>query len=124
MLMPARQSPKCWKAALPSSSWQTLGKFRKRRRQPLRDFINRGRVLIAFAGPRLAAAEGDEFLPVKLRQGERALGGSMSWTEPQPVGEFSKSGPFAALNPPRDVTVTRQVLAEPDAELAARIGQA
>jgi Domain of unknown function (DUF4159)/Aerotolerance regulator N-terminal len=88
--------------------------------QPLRDFINRGGVLIRFAGPRLAAAEGDEFLPVTLRQGERALGGSMSWTEPQPVSEFSKSGPFAALSPPRDVTVTRQVLAEPDAELAAR----
>ncbi|MGB8818396.1 MAG: DUF4159 domain-containing protein [Rhizobiaceae bacterium] len=88
--------------------------------QPLRDFIARGGVLIRFAGPRLAASEGDDFLPVTLRQGERALGGSMSWTEPQPVGEFSKSGPFAALTPPRDVTVTRQVLAEPDADLAAR----
>lgn len=86
----------------------------------LQQFIDKGGVLIRFAGPRLAAATENAFLPVTLRKGERALGGSMSWTEPQPVAEFPADGPFAALTPPKDVTVSRQVLAEPDAELAAR----
>ncbi len=86
----------------------------------LQEFIEKGGVLIRFAGPRLAAATEDPFLPVTLRKGERALGGSMSWTEPQPVAEFPPESPFASLTPPKDVTVSRQVLAEPDAELAAR----
>src|SRR5690606_34807549 len=59
-------------------------------------------------------------LPVRLRTGERSLGGALSWSEPQPVTEFPPNGPFSDLTPPREVTVTRQVLAEPSVDIADR----
>ncbi|TIU17834.1 MAG: RNA-binding protein, partial [Mesorhizobium sp.] len=43
-----------------------------------------------------------------------------SWTSPQPVTEFPKAGPFADLAPPTEVTVTRQVLAEPTPDIVER----
>lgn len=82
----------------------------------LAQFIERGGILIRFAGPRLAAAEEDPFLPVTLRKGERMLGGTMSWTEPQQIAAFPADGPFAGLTAPQDVTVSRQVLAEPNVD--------
>ncbi|KGF67990.1 RNA-binding protein, partial [Hoeflea sp. BAL378] len=89
--------------------------------QPLQDWIDRGGTLIRFAGPRLAAAPADDLLtPVQLRKGERELGGALSWIEPQPLADYPATGPFAGLPSPRDVTVSRQVLAEPSADLAER----
>lgn len=79
-------------------------------------WIEDGGVLVRFAGPRLAASE-DDLVPVKLRRGGRILGGSLSWDKPQPLAAFSRDSPFGGLPVPDDVTVTRQVLAEPDATL-------
>jgi hypothetical protein len=87
-------------------------------RQKLVDWVKNGGTLVRFAGSRLAAADNDEeLLPVRLRIGERELGGALSWTTPQPVAEFPRSGPFADLPPPSEITVTRQVLAEPTPDL-------
>ena len=55
-----------------------------------------------------------------LRQGERALGGALSWAEPQPLADFPKFGPFAGMPRPDGILVKRQVLAEPTPDLAAR----
>jgi hypothetical protein len=55
---------------------------------------------------------------VPLRLGERSLGGALSWTKPQPVAKFPSIGPFSDLSAPQDVTVNRQVLAEPTPDLA------
>ena len=82
----------------------------------LAHWIEDGGVLVRFAGPRLAASE-DDLVPVRLRRGGRILGGSLSWDKPQPLATFSRDSPFAGLPVPNDVTVTRQVLAEPDATL-------
>ena len=88
---------------------------------PLQQWISRGGTLIRFAGPRLAAAPADDpLVPVILRQGERALGGAMSWSEPQPLADFPSFGPFAGMPRATDLTVTRQVLAEPTPDLAER----
>ena len=81
----------------------------------LTDWIQDGGTLLRFASPNLAATTVDELLPVRIRQGERALGGSLSWEEPQPIGDFPDAGPFASIEVPADVLVNRQVLAEPDA---------
>lgn len=90
-------------------------------RQRLVDWVNNGGTLVRFAGSRLAAAgNDDDLLPVRLRSGERALGGALSWTTPQPVTEFPKNGPFADLAPPTEVTVSRQVLAEPTPDIVER----
>ncbi len=82
-------------------------------------WIESGGVLIRFAGPRLAA-QADDLIPVPLRQGGRALGGTLSWEEPQSLGAFDDASPFAGLTIPADVTVRRQVLAEPSVDLATR----
>jgi hypothetical protein len=82
----------------------------------LAHWIEDGGVLVRFAGPRLAASE-DDLVPVRLRRGGRILGGSLSWDKPQPLAVFSREGPFGGLSVPNDVTVSRQVLAEPDATL-------
>ncbi|MCP4318754.1 MAG: DUF4159 domain-containing protein [Hyphomicrobiales bacterium] len=85
------------------------------------DWINKGGLLLRFAGPRIAGGDAsDPFVPVELRRGERALGGALSWSEPQPLAAFAQHGAFAGLSRPDDVTVNRQVLAEPSPDLAAR----
>jgi len=48
----------------------------------------------------------------------RTLGGSLSWEQPQQLTSFSRESPFNGMTVPGDVTVTRQVLAEPDATLS------
>ncbi len=49
-----------------------------------------------------------------------SLGGSLTWEKPQHLAAFAADGPFAGLAVPKDVTVSRQVLAEPDAVLATK----
>ncbi len=84
-----------------------------------RAFMESGGVLVRFAGPRLAASDETQ-VPTPLRRGDRALGGSLSWSQPQTLGSFSENGPYAGLAVPSDVTVNRQVLAEPSVDLADR----
>src|ERR1700675_1946073 len=82
-------------------------------------WIEQGGVLVRFAGPRLAQAD-DDLVPVKLRRGGRSLGGSLTWEKPQHLASFAADGPFAGLPVPKDITVSPQVLAEPDAVLATK----
>jgi hypothetical protein len=88
-------------------------------REALTRWVDDGGVLVRFAGPRLAAAD-DDLVPVKLRRGGRILGGSLSWEQPQPLAAFSRESPFFGMVVPNDVSVSRQVLAEPDATLTDR----
>ncbi|HEY3031722.1 MAG TPA: DUF4159 domain-containing protein, partial [Bradyrhizobium sp.] len=88
-------------------------------RERLAAWIEQGGVLVRFAGPRLAQAD-DDLVPVKLRRGGRILGGSLTWEKPQHLASFTADGPFAGLAVPKDITVNRQVLAEPDAVLATK----
>jgi hypothetical protein len=88
-------------------------------RERLAKWVEDGGVLVRFAGPRLAASD-DDLVPVRLRRGGRTLGGSLSWEKPQPLAGFSRESPFGGMPVPGDVTVNRQVLAEPDSGLAER----
>lgn len=95
-----------------------IGKLPGETEQAMVDWVAKGGTLIRFAGPRLAgSSEHDPLLPVNLRKGERSLGGALSWKESQPVAAFPDTGPFAGLPTPQDVTVNRQVLAEPAIDL-------
>ncbi|MHA1179224.1 MAG: DUF4159 domain-containing protein [Alphaproteobacteria bacterium] len=76
------------------------------------DWVKRGGVLVRFAGPRLEDG-GDELLPTPLRIGRRTLGGALSWSTPQPLAAFEESSLFSGLEVPTEVTVNRQVLADP-----------
>ena len=85
----------------------------------VKDFVSRGGVLIRFAGDRMTGGS-DELVPVKLRAGGRYLGSAMAWSAPQHLSPFGPLSPFNGLEIPSEVTVTRQVLAEPSADLAGR----
>ena len=78
----------------------------------VRAWVERGGVLVRFAGPRLESG-GDDLLPVALRMGGRTLGGALSWSNPQPLAAFDDASVFAGIPVPKDVTVNRQVLADP-----------
>ena len=89
------------------------------------DFVNDGGLLLRFAGPRLAASDvarsdEDPLLPVRLRIGGRTVGGAMSWGEPRRLRDFAAESPFAGLAIPDDVTISAQVLAQPDPSLGER----
>ena len=104
---------------LPMTVLADVGTLSPEIRERITGWIEQGGVLVRFAGPRLAQAD-DDLVPVKLRRGGRSLGGSLTWEKPQHLAAFTADGPFAGLGVPKDVTVNRQVLAEPDAVLATK----
>ncbi len=104
---------------LPMIVLADVGTLSPEMRERLNAWIDQGGVLVRFAGPRLAQAD-DDLVPVKLRRGGRSLGGSLTWEKPQHLASFAADGPFAGLAVPRDITVNRQVLAEPNTLLATR----
>ncbi|MBT3767267.1 MAG: DUF4159 domain-containing protein [Rhodospirillaceae bacterium] len=85
-------------------------------RRKISAWIERGGVLVRFAGPRLSQDK-DTLLPVKLRQGDRILGGALSWQKPAALAPFGVNSPFNGLAIPKDVRVRRQVLAQPSLDL-------
>jgi hypothetical protein len=89
-------------------------------RAALTGWIEEGGTLIRFAGDRLALAADDNLLPVRLRQGDRVLGGALSWSKPASLAPFPAASPFVGLDIPSDVVVNRQVLAQPDIDLGSR----
>ncbi len=101
-----------------------IGKLVAGTQEELGTWLKAGGVLIRFAGPRLEQG-GDELLPVALRRGGRSLGGSLSWSTPQPLAAFDEKSPFRGLTVPEDVKINRQVLADPtvasDAEVWATL---
>ncbi len=89
------------------------------------EFVNAGGLLLRFAGPGLAASDlgrgaDDPLLPVRLRIGGRSVGGAMSWGEARLLRDFAPDSPFAGLVIPPEVTVSSQVLAQPDPGLSDR----
>ena len=76
------------------------------------DWVKKGGVLVRFAGSRLENG-GDELLPVPLRVGGRTLGGALSWSTPQKLAPIEDTSLFAGTPVPPEVTVSRQVLADP-----------
>ena len=93
---------------------------------PLTEWIEQGGMLVRFAGPRVAASDisrydEDPLMPVRLRAGGRSVGGAMSWGEPKSLEPFRDTSPFFGLAIPGDVTVSAQVVAQPDPTLADRV---
>jgi len=79
-------------------------------------FVEDGGVLIRFAGARMTDGA-DDLVPVRLRGGGRYLDGALAWAEPQRLAGFPDASPFNGLSIPKDVTISRQILAEPSVEL-------
>jgi hypothetical protein len=85
----------------------------------LASFVEGGGILVRFAGTRLAGAT-DDLVPVRLRRGGRVLGGAMSWETPRKLARFETKSPFLGLAIPVDVTIDRQVVAEPEPGLPGK----
>ncbi len=93
----------------------------------LRAWIDKGGLLLRFAGPRSAEPQddvgpgapdvSDPLMPEPLLAEDRELGGALSWSQPAKLAPFPVNSPFAGLSVPDEVTVNRQVLAEPSAQL-------
>ncbi|HYM01984.1 MAG TPA: DUF4159 domain-containing protein [Stellaceae bacterium] len=83
-------------------------------------WMENGGIVLRFAGPRLAEQPDDNLLPVALRRGDRTLGSALSWEKPAKLAPFGAESPFAGLDIPDDVTISRQVLAEPTIELGSK----
>ena len=91
----------------------------------LQEWVSKGGLLLRFAGARLAAADparlaADPLMPVRLRGGDKSVGGAMSWGEPKHLAAFPETSPFHGLPLPDDLRVLTQVLGEPDADLPAK----
>ncbi len=93
----------------------------------LERWIESGGVLVRFAGPSLAAvgidrqtANAEQLVPVRLRRGNRSLGGALSWSKPLAMSAFEAPSPFVGITGYGDVSVNRQVLAEPSIDLAEK----
>ncbi|MGQ0565898.1 MAG: DUF4159 domain-containing protein [Gemmobacter sp.] len=91
----------------------------------LQEWVEKGGLLLRFAGPRLASSdvsrtEEDPLMPVRLREGGRSVGGAMSWGDPKTLAPFNPDSPFYGLAVPDEVQVMAQVLAQPDPDLATR----
>ncbi|HEY5238644.1 MAG TPA: DUF4159 domain-containing protein [Rhizomicrobium sp.] len=97
-----------------------IGKIAGEDHDRVAKFVGDGGVLVRFAGARMAQAA-DDLVPVRLREGGRYLGGAMEWASPQHLAAFPDGTPFQDLAVPGEVTVSRQILAEPSVELSDRI---
>ncbi|HFB55000.1 MAG TPA: DUF4159 domain-containing protein, partial [Hellea balneolensis] len=75
-------------------------------------FVEEGGLLIRFAGPKLAKRK-DALIPVALREGDRDLGGALAWEDPQSFDAFPKESPFFGLNIDENITVKKQLMAQP-----------
>ncbi len=98
--------------------WPDSAALTANERNDLFNWVQGGGFLIRFAGPNLSGgAEDDPLLPVHLRYGERAMAGAMTWEKPAKLGPILQQSPLYGLDVPKDVTVTRQLLADPTPEV-------
>jgi len=94
--------------------------------EAITEWLNKGGLLLRFAGPRLAASDvsrsnEDPLMPVRLRAGGRSVGGAMSWGEPKTLASFTEGSPFFGLTFSDEIVVNSQVVAQPDPTLADRV---
>src|SRR5690606_4542427 len=97
--------------------WPDSAALTPAERDSLLAWVERGGFLIRFAGANLAAGTDDPLLPVPLRYGQRAMQGAMTWEKPLGIGDIPPQSPLYGLAVPPDVTVARQVLADPTPEV-------
>ena len=90
-----------------------IGRIVGNDRMLVEEWLKKGGLLVRFAGPRMVE-QSDDLIPVQLRQGGRELGGALSWDVPARLAPFPENGPFFNLQIPADVTVSRQILAQPE----------
>lgn len=81
----------------------------------VKEWVENGGTLLRFAGPRLASEEREEgpLMPVETRKGERIIGTRLSGETTGRLAPFEQGSPFFGLTLPENVTIQREVLAQP-----------
>lgn len=97
-----------------------IGSLTREEEDRLTTWVESGGLLLRFAGPRMAADSDDTLLPVRLRGGDRILGGALTWDSPASLSGFAAGTPFVGLETTPEIKVERQVLAEPSLELGEK----
>jgi hypothetical protein len=97
-----------------------IGKLPGAEHDSILSWIDKGGVLVRFAGPRLAGGQ-DDLTPVTLREGDRSFGKDLSWETPQALQPFPDASHFSGVSLDPAIRVNRQVLAEPDADLPGKV---
>lgn len=97
-----------------------IGQLPEGAKQTIAGFIDKGGVVVRFSSTGLASS-GDDLVPVPLRRGGRSLGGALAWDTPRALHAFEADSPFFGLKIPQDVTINRQILAEPGPELSRKV---
>jgi hypothetical protein len=82
----------------------------------LKEFVEKGGILVRFAGPRLIAAEPSILLPAPVSSEARALRGALAWDNAGSLGGFDRAGPFAGLTIPPDARVNQLAVLAPTAQ--------
>ena len=80
------------------------------------EWVREGGVLLRFLGPRTSQiTEKDKvvLLPVKLQEGDRVLGGPLSWKKSVSIAPFLENSIFSGLKTQDEIKIYRQVLASP-----------
>ncbi|MEM9809872.1 MAG: DUF4159 domain-containing protein [Pseudomonadota bacterium] len=95
-----------------------VGTLRPDDREALVAFVSEGGILLRFAGPSLLNTDlsgSDSLLPAPLLGGERALGGALTWADPQRVATINTESPVGDLRLSEEISIRRQVLTVPGA---------
>jgi hypothetical protein len=80
------------------------------------EWVDQGGLLLRFAGPNMTQNMGgaDQYLlPVPIRRGGRALDGALTWEKPVRLTEIPEHSPLYGIDIQDDITIKRQLLAEP-----------
>ena len=85
----------------------------------LEKWTKEGGILLRFGGKSMSEAD-NVLIPVPLKTGLRSLSGDMAWTTPLKFSAFPDKSPFKGEAVP-DISVERQLLAEPSADLQSHI---
>ncbi len=83
------------------------GELPAREEAALATFIEKGGILVRFAGPKIIASGNNQLVPAPLADQARALRGSLAWDNASSIGLFDRAGPFAGLAIPADAKVSQ-----------------
>lgn len=104
------------------------GTITDKNKKDILEWVQKGGMLLRFSGPLLAQENiaddinaQENLIPVPLLHGQRQLGGAMSWGKAQKLARFSSSSPFSGLNIPQDITISKQILAQPSNDLEEHV---
>ena len=94
-----------------------IGNIPEKTEDKVLDWIEKGGLLVRFAGPKMATTSQSILLPVEVRPGDRSLSGALSWETPKALDTFKPDSPFADIPSPKDVLVNKQILALQELDL-------